>query len=261
MDPFDDLLRGVRADSACLTSTELSPPWTLRFTDETALTLFAPLRGEGRIDGTTVATGETAVVRGEGVVTGDAPAVVLTGTYGAVPARLRSVLPPLVVVPDGDDCDSLRDFLAAQGNSAQVVLDRLVDWLVVCTLRTWFDRADTPGWLHALGDATVGPALRAMHDAPGRQWTLATLAREAGVSRTTLATRFAKLVGIPPLTYLTDWRMTLAVDMLTGTTATVAAVAHQVGYADAFGFSTAFKRFHGVSPTECRRACQSANTA
>jgi len=259
MDPFDDLLRGVRAAGAGLERRELSPPWTLPFTD--GLTLFAPLQGEGRIGETRVRVGDTAIVRGEGTVDGDAPAVVLTGTYKGVSRRLLSVLPPLVVVPDGDGCDSLRDFLGTQGHSAQVVLDRLVDWLIVCTLRTWFEQTEAPGWFHALGDVAVGPALRAMHDAPDRPWTLATLAREAGVSRTTLATRFTRLVGTPPLTYLTDWRMTLAADLLADTTATVAAVARQVGYADAFGFSTAFKRSHGISPTACRKTCQSAYTA
>lgn len=203
MDPFDDLLRSVRANGAGLGCTELSPPWTLRFPE--GLTLFAPLRGEGRVGGTTVRVGETAVVRGAATAEGDAPAVVLTGTYDTVPRRLLSVLPPVLVVPDdGDACDALRDFLSAQGHGSQVVLDRLVDWLLVCTLRAWFDRTDAPGWFHALGDDTVGPVLRAMHESPDKPWTLASLARVAGVSRTTLATRFTRLVGTPPLTYLTD---------------------------------------------------------
>ena len=257
---FDDLLRAVRADHAGLDRRELSPPWTLDVTD--GLTLLVPLQGEARIGGTTVRVGDTAIVRGPATAGGDRHAVVITGTYRTASRRLLSVLPPLAVVPDtGDGCEALRDFLEAYGSGAQVVLDRLVDWLVVCTLREWFDATDAPGWINALGDDTVGPALRAMHESPGTPWTLSTLAHQAGVSRTTLATRFAKLVGMPPLTYLTDWRMTLASDLLTGTTATVAAVARQVGYADAFGFSTAFKRFHGMSPTACRTMCQSANTA
>jgi AraC-like DNA-binding protein len=260
MDPFDDLLRGVRANGACLDRIELSAPWTLRFAD--GLTLFAPLRGEGRVGGTTVRVGETAIVRGAATAEGDASAVVLTGTYDTVSRRLLSVLPPVLVVPDeGEECASLRDFLNAQGHGSQVVLDRLVDWLLVCTLRAWFDQTDAPGWFHALTDDVVGPVLRAMHESPEKPWTLPALARVAGVSRTTLATRFTRLVGTPPLTYLTDWRMTLAIDLLTETTATVAAVARQVGYADAFGFSSAFKRFHGMSPTACRTTCQSANTA
>ena len=113
----------------------------------------------------------------------------------------------------------------------------------------------TPGWLAALGDEVVGPVLRAMHASPQRAWTLPLLAREAGVARTTLATRFARLVGVPPLTYLTEWRMALAADLLAESSATVAAVARQVGYADAFGFSAAFKRVHGFSPSECRTRC------
>lgn len=101
----------------------------------------------------------------------------------------------------------------------------------------------------------VGPVLQAMHAAPQRGWTLALLAREAGVARTTLATRFARLVGLPPLTYLTEWRMAVAADLLAESSATVASVARKVGYADAFGFSAAFKRVHGFSPSECRIRC------
>ncbi|MFI7700220.1 AraC family transcriptional regulator [Nonomuraea sp. NPDC049480] len=282
MDPFDDLLRGVRADGAGFSRTELSAPWALRFTDGPSLTLFAPLRGEGWISHgesgkpRPARVGDTVIARGPGpFVLSDRPrpadaepadrTVLLVGTYhvrGEVSRRLLDMLPPVLVVPDGDGCASIRDFLDAQPAACapgqQVVADRLLDWLLVCTLRTWFDQPETvpPGWYHALGDDAIGSVLRAMHAAPARPWTLATLAGEAGVSRTTLAKRFALLVGEPPLTYLTNWRMALAADLLIESTATVAAVAHQVGYADAFGFSAAFKRFHGVSPSEYRRTCR-----
>lgn len=233
-----------------------------------ALTLCMPLRGEAALaDGDTVRAGDIAVVRGSAAMTGTAPASLLVGTYdvrGAVSRRLLGVLPPVLVVPGGDGCEQHGDFLDAQVGQpgAQVVLDRLLDWLLVCTLRGWFDQPEAvpPGWFHALGDDAVGPALRAMHAAPDRQWTLATLAREAGVSRTTLAARFTKLVGTPPLTYLTDWRMTVAADLLTDSTATVAAVARRVGYADAFSFSAAFKRRHGVSPSDHRVTALSPGT-
>lgn len=265
MDPFDDLLRGVRADGAGVDRRELSPPWTLTFTDETTLTMCAPLRGEARLSshGKPVRVGETAIVRGPFTVSGSEPAVLLIGRYNVrskVAQRLVGVLPPAVVVPDGDGCESVREFVDTQFTTcgSQVVLDRLLDWLLVCTLRGWFDQPEavTPAWLGALNDDTVGPALRAMHGAPDKPWTLASLAREAGVSRTTLADRFTKVVGEPPLTYLTDWRMSLAADLLTNSTATVAAVARQVGYADAFGFSAAFKRVHGSSPSEYRKTCR-----
>ncbi|MGW2626948.1 AraC family transcriptional regulator [Micromonospora taraxaci] len=196
--------------------------------------------------------------------------VLLVGVYhvrGRVPQRLLGALPPVLVVPDEHDCAPLRDYLDAQLDAGrpgrQIVLDRLLDWLLVCTVRDWFDQPDAepPGWYRALSDDTVGPVLRAMHDAPGRPWTLASLATQAGVSRSTLAKRFTDLVGEPPLTYLTDWRMTLAADVLTESTATVAAVAHQLGYADAFGFSAAFKRVHGVSPSGHRRLTRSGDQA
>ncbi|MGW0435223.1 AraC family transcriptional regulator [Micromonospora sp. NPDC003197] len=189
--------------------------------------------------------------------------VLLAGAYhvqGQAPQWLLRVLPPLLVVPDAHDCSSLRAYLDFQLGGCrpgrQIVLDRLLDWLLVCTIRDWFDQpgAEAPRWYRALSDDTVGPVLRAMHDAPGEPWTLASLAIRAGVSRTTLAKRFTELVGEPPLTYLTRWRMTLAADMLAESTATVAAVARRLGYADAFGFSAAFKRTYGTSPSEHRQA-------
>ncbi|MGX2997676.1 AraC family transcriptional regulator [Streptomyces sp. JNUCC 64] len=286
MDPFDELLRGVRTDGSGLLKRELSPPWDLRFGRDADLTLLAPLDGQGwyvpdadgdrpgggprplRPGDILVARGGTGRVLTDRPADGSGepstgPATLVVGTYQAsteVARRLLRVLPPLVVLSGGDGCSYALDFLAAQADGVpsgrQVVQDRVLDWLLVCTLRGWLDQPDglPPGWLGALSDDTVGPVLRAMHTAPERPWTLAALASLAGVSRTTLAERFARLVGRPPLTYLTDWRMALAADLLTGSTATVGSVARQVGYADAFGFSSAFKRVHGASPSAYRHA-------
>lgn len=194
------------------------------------------------------------------------PTVLLAAAYDVhaeVPQRLLRVLPPVLVVPDDHDCTAMRDYLEAQITGArpgrQIVLDRLLDWLLVCTLRDWFDRpeADPPKWYRALGDEVAGPALRAMHEDPAHPWTTAELATRAGVSRTTLAKRFTELVGEGPVAYLTEWRMTLAADLLTRPELTVAAVARRVGYADAFGFSAAFKRLRGESPSTYRREAAS----
>ncbi|MGW1102164.1 AraC family transcriptional regulator [Streptomyces sp. NPDC002540] len=191
------------------------------------------------------------------------PTVLLAAAYDVhaeVPQRLLRVLPPVLVVPDEEDCSPLRDYLETQIGGArpgrQIVLDRLLDWLLVCTLRDWFDRPEAapPAWYHALGDEIAGPALSALHEDPAHPWTTAELAARAGVSRTTFAKRFTELVGEGPVAYLTEWRMTLAADLLSRQDLTVAAVARRVGYADAFGFSAAFKRVRGVSPSAYRRA-------
>src|SRR5690606_29625693 len=192
-----------------------------------------------------------------------APTVLMAGAYDVrseVPQRLLRVLPRVAVVPETEDCSAMRDYLegqlCAERPGRQIVLDRLLDWLLVCSLRDWFDRleAASPSWYRALADDAVGPALRAMHEEPDRPWTTAALAARAGVSRTTLAKRFTELVGQGPVDYLTEWRMTLAAALLSRPDLTVAAVARRVGYAHAFGFSAACKRVQGASPTAYRHA-------
>ena len=130
----------------------------------------------------------------------------------------------------------------------EAVLDRLLDLLLIASLRAWFARPDAPGWYRAYSDPIVGPALRALHDDPAQPWTVAGLARIAGVSRAALARRFNDLVGEPPMSFLTGWRIALAADLLLEPGATVGSVAHQVGYGSPFALSTAFKRVRGVSP-------------
>jgi AraC-like DNA-binding protein len=134
------------------------------------------------------------------------------------------------------------------------VLDRLLDLLLIAVLRAWFSRpdAEAPAWYQAYGDPVVGRALRVLHHNPAHPWTVATLAAEVGVSRAALARRFTELVGEPPMTFLTGWRLALAADLLRGPDATVGAVARQVGYGTPFALSTAFKRVRGVSPQQHR---------
>jgi AraC-like DNA-binding protein len=191
----------------------------------------------------------------------DAPAAVLTGGFrvrGRVSARLLHALPRVLVVPHEGELCAVLDLTVAEIERTepgqQAVLDRLLDLLLLTTLRTWFARpdADPPAWYRALGDPVVGPVLRALHDEPARPWTVAALAAEAGVSRATLARRFTDLVGEPPMSYLTGWRLSLAADLLARTDATVEAVAHQVGYGSAFGLSVAFQRVHGTRPSRLR---------
>lgn len=190
----------------------------------------------------------------------DAETVLVTGVYdvqGTVSDRLLTVLPEVFVVPCDEPCPVLglvSEEIARDSPGQQIVLDRLLDLLLVFTLRTWFGRpeANTPDWYRALSDPLVGPALKALHDDPARPWTVAGLASEVGLSRAALARRFTALVGEPPLSYLTAWRMALAADLLRQPQATVSSVGRAVGYADGFTFSTAFKRVRGVRPSEHR---------
>ncbi len=187
----------------------------------------------------------------------------VVGAYpvrGEISRRLLDTLPAVLHLPGGDTGDAVLDHLAAEAAldvpGQQVVLDRLLDWMLVCTLRTWFDRPDgrPPAWWSAQRDPVVGDALRFLHADPAAPWTVSSLAAEIGVSRSTLAKRFSELVGEPPLTYLTGWRMTLAMDLLIEQQeATVREVARAVGYSDPFTFSAAFKRYRGVNPSEFRR--------
>lgn len=194
---------------------------------------------------------------------GDGATTLIVGAYpvrGEISRRLLDALPVVLRVASGGGTDPVLDHLAAEAAAdtpgQQVVLDRLLDWMLVCAVRDYFDRpgGEPPAWYAAQRDPVVGDALRLLHAEPAAPWTVSSLADRTGVSRSTLAKRFADLVGEPPLTYLTHWRMTLAADLLTeGGPATVAEIAHAVGYADAFAFSVAFKRVRGVSPSDFRR--------
>ncbi|WP_131743344.1 AraC family transcriptional regulator [Actinomadura roseirufa] len=193
----------------------------------------------------------------------DGPALLITAGYpmrGDVCERLLTTLPPVTAVPWQPDFAPLLDLLATEvareEPGQQVILDRLLDMLLVRALRAWFARPDAepPAGYRALADPRIGRALRALHERPDRPWTVAALAAEAGMSRAVFARRFTALAGLPPLAYLTEWRMTLAADLLRERGAGVASVARRVGYADGFAFSAAFKRVRGVSPSTVLRS-------
>jgi AraC-like DNA-binding protein len=114
------------------------------------------------------------------------------------------------------------------------------------------------GWLAGLSDSVVGPALRALHEKPEHTWTLPELARTIATSRTVLVERFSELVGVPPMQYLTQWRLQLAADQLARGSAKVATIGARVGYESEAAFSRAFKRATGQSPSAWRSARQGA---
>ncbi len=191
----------------------------------------------------------------------DGSAVMLIGTYpmqGEISGRLLDALPPLITLTsDVWQCPLtplLLEEVVRDEPGQEVVLDRLLDLLVIAALRAWFSRPDAaaPAWYRALADPVVGRVLRLVQDDPAHPWTVASLAAKAGVSRAALARRFTDLVGEPPMSYLTGWRLALAADRLRTSGDTIAAIARQVGYGSAFALSSAFKRVYGISPQEHR---------
>jgi AraC-like DNA-binding protein len=147
------------------------------------------------------------------------------------------------------------------------VLSRLSEVLLVEVVRfLTTDRPNDPapdaatdvaagrtGWFAGLEDAIVGPALNNLHQRPTTIWTLARLAKEVGTSRSVLAERFTRLVGMPPMQYLARWRMQMAATLLRTTTAGLAEIAERVGYGSEAALSRAFKRSLGVAPAYYRR--------
>lgn len=193
----------------------------------------------------------------------DAPTAILFGTYrteGALYELLVDGLPDLLVLGADPSVAPVLQAIAHETASdrpgQQVVVDRLMELLLFASVRAWATSPEAlpPSWARALPDPIVGPALRAMHADPAARWTVEALAVLTSTSRAAFARRFRRLVGEPPLTHLTRWRIALAVDLLRDRTLDLTAVAHRVGYADAFSFSSAFRRVRGRSPSAHRRA-------
>ncbi|MFC9936481.1 AraC family transcriptional regulator [Nocardiopsis alba] len=179
---------------------------------------------------------------------------------GEVGCLALAALPPLTLLPSGAVEPSLVDLLSREVTTERVARgalnDRLLDCLLIMAVRAWLEtRPDTgPNRLGARHDPIVARALDLMHERPEHPWGLEALAAECAVSRTTLAARFQRAVGDPPMTYLRSWRLALACDLLVAEPALgLESVAARVGYGSAFAFSAAFKAHRGVSPSEYRR--------
>jgi AraC-like DNA-binding protein len=135
------------------------------------------------------------------------------------------------------------------------VLAKLAEVLFIEVLRLYMNEQSTGriGWLAGVGDRVVGAALNLLHKRPAHAWTLEELAREAGTSRSVLAERFQQLVGSSPMQYLMQWRMLLAANLLSRSSAPLARIAEDVGYQTDTAFSRAFRREYGAPPAAWRR--------
>jgi AraC-like DNA-binding protein len=172
-----------------------------------------------------------------------------------------AALPPVFVVhPTGAAAEwvasSLRYVVEATqaGATDSRILTRLPELLFAEMIRLHLESAPAVdrGWLAALRDPVLAPALAELHRAPERKWTVADLATTVNVSRSLLDERFRDMLGRSPIRYLTDWRLHIAKDFLATTDLGVSTIGRRVGYDADEAFSRAFKRTFGASPAQWR---------
>jgi AraC-like DNA-binding protein len=180
-----------------------------------------------------------------------------------------SGLPPIFKVNIRSDAsggwleNSIRFLVGEAGASragGEAVLARLSEALFVETLRSYIGSlpANQTGWLAGARDAEVGRVLALMHRNPSHPWTIASLAKKAGFSRSVLAERFRSFLNEAPMGYLTRWRLKLAAQMLASTSHPVAQIASEVGYESEAAFNRAFKREFLVPPARYRNQSRSS---
>ena len=142
------------------------------------------------------------------------------------------------------------------GLGSEAVVGRLFELLFVHAIRAYSTQpaGPTPGWLSAMGDRHLTRALEAMHGAPAENWTVESLARAAGMSRSSFAAHFKAVVGKAPLDYLTQWRMHCAMRLLHLGNLAISEVSRQVGYESTAAFNRVFRRETAMTPGAFRKS-------
>lgn len=214
-----------------------------------AQSLYAPVRHGG-----------TAVYGGGGEFYMTGSRFLLSGPLAD--ALLRG-LPPLVVVQPGPERETVRwtlDRIATELREPRpgsaLSITHLSHLLLLQVMRSHLagPSPDGTGWLAALSDPQIAPAVAAMHEEPAKPWTVKDLSGVAGQSRTSFAIRFRRVTGRTPIEYLTEWRMLLAADRLSRTPVPIARIAADVGYTSESTFGVAFKRVMGHAPRRFAQA-------
>ncbi|WP_418122046.1 AraC family transcriptional regulator [Variovorax sp. 160MFSha2.1] len=172
-------------------------------------------------------------------------------------AMLVSLLPAVLHVRGSQKLPLLTQMVREESldrrPGRELVLTRLVEVLLVESLRTTSGEEAPPGLLRGLADKRLAAAFRHMHGDPARGWTVEQLARKSALSRSAFFDRFSRAVGMPPMEYLLSWRMALAKQLLRREELAIAEVAERVGYGSASTFSTAFSRHVGQPPGKFAR--------
>lgn len=207
-----------------------------------------------------IPAGETAVLNGGGGLSGVGGYFGFEGMHAEL---LLGMLPPVVHIRAEANKAALRGSierlmyeLREPQPGSTLLAEHFAQALLIEALRLHLAEQShqSTGWLFALADKQMRAVIAAMHAEPGRKWTLETLARVAGMSRSSFAVRFKEKVGEPPMDYLTRWRMIVAADRLANSGMPIAVVAPIVGYESESAFGAAFKRVMGYSPRQFAKA-------
>jgi AraC-like DNA-binding protein len=177
--------------------------------------------------------------------------------------KLMAQLPQVLIIDSWDDesdrwLQSTLRFIAHEAGTlklgGETIITHLADIIVIQAIRAWVESAPeaNQGWLAALKDRQIGMALAAIHREPEKDWTVDSLARVVGMSRSGFSARFTDLVGDSAKRYITHWRMQIARAKLANNTVPIAVLAEQLGYQSEAAFSRAFKRVVGVPPGSVR---------
>jgi AraC-like DNA-binding protein len=175
---------------------------------------------------------------------------------------LIATLPRVLHLAAGDESDWIAQVMhravlasASARPGSHAVLERMSEMMFVDAIRRYMDLLPdgSSGWLQGLRDRHVGKALALLHADPAHAWTIDALARDVALSRSAFYDRFVQFTGLPPMQYLTQWRMQVASNLLRQTQAPVASVALDVGYESEAAFTRAFKRATGSPPATWRR--------
>jgi AraC-like DNA-binding protein len=258
-DIVSDVLGAVHLETRVFGRLELGAPWAIRVPPGGDLFFYVLARGGAWLE-----------LEGTGS-NGPAPIALSAGDVVLLRHRGGHVLrddgrSPVLHAPAGDARTTPQLTSAAQlilaesaspGPGSSMLSARLAEILLIHAMRARVRARETgdehcPG-LCALADPAIGTALKLLHARLEEDWTVERLATEVAMSRSAFAAKFAELVGVPPLQYLTRWRMTEAARRLRESEETVAQVADGVGYANAAAFMKAFTRVHGVGPGTYRR--------
>jgi len=145
---------------------------------------------------------------------------------------------------------------------SQAVLARLSEVLFIETLRRYIAALspEQKGWLAGGRDPDVGKALALLHRKPAHPWTMASLTKEVGLSRSSLTERFRRYLSESPMSYLARWRLSLGAQLLQSTSNSVAQIAGEVGYESEPSFNRAFKRQFGLPPARFRSRSRAAHS-